>query len=501
MCTHTEYAEILRVGEERRDASDSIKGFLYQDLLAIELIINSQNGDKIYVEWVEDIFVESATKISTCQVKHYPKSQLDLQDIYENMFYQLLKFLLYRTEEKKFITYAYYYAESVKDFIKANTQNIIKENDLKTINKLQIRKELEECSDMKARKKLLFEKVAGKSLLDQFEFSALKKEDICNTRDYLKSILYSLFETSIKNDNLIRMLNKEDIKDLLLALAVQYVQNSYYKKPEDYTKRIMTKEDFNNYVNRIFVSVQKNTEIIITLVMGYIDSLFDEIIVEIEDVNNAEIYKKIYLSTKGYLKSILLEKRKRFKFLNSLSTYEDKELNWNSYQEIDFNERDKFIEHKGVIKSVIKSSWKIMYDIDGSEYGLYIKESEESFFFDFVNYEESKRVVIFSSLAGEQNGDIKKIVPRLAKMEERPDKWYMRGELRSYYKYSLDVNKIRDIDLGMGHSVLYEQSNFFKIECMDCLACDSEKMETKDPDLKDCLFKSGCTKKGGGVCT
>ena len=499
MCIHTEYAQILRVGEERRDASDNIKGFLYQDLLAIELIMNSNNEDKIYVEWVEDILVENPSQLSIYQVKHYPKSQLGFQDIYDDMFYQFLKFRLYGTEDKQFITYCYYNADNVKEYNKNNTQNNIKENDLKTIDKQKIREELEECSNMEKRENLLFEKVAGKSLLDEFKFSAEEKGEIGDLRDSLKNSLYSLFETSIKNDDSIQRLKDADIKQLLLAMAVQYVQKSYYKQPEDYAQRIMTKEDFNNHINRIFkADEQKNTEIIISLVMGYIDNAFNEIIFEIEDINNAEVYKKIYLSTKDYLKSILVEKRKRFKFLNSLSTDGDKELNWEIYQENEFGERDKFIEHRIIIESVIVMAWKILFDINCEEYGKYIRESKDCLFFDFDEIEEAKHVIMLST-SHAQDRALKKIVPRLAKMEERPDKWYMPGKSKRQYKYSYSVNKIHDIELEP--RVLYEENSSFRIECMDCVDFDSERMEFKDPDLNKCLFKKDCTKKGDGVCT
>ncbi len=502
MCTHTEYAEVLRVGEKKRDASDSIKGFLYQDLLAIELIMNSNNDDKIYVEWVEDILIESANRISLYQVKHYPGSVLTLQDIYKNMFYQFLKYKLYENENKEVETYCFYHAdkEKVTDYNKDKLEEIIKENDLKTIDRHKIQKELEECSNMENRETLLFEKVAGKGLLDELEFSTVEKGKIEDLRDNLKNSLYSLFETSIINDDSINRLEDEDIKELLLAMSVHYVQKSYYNKPEDYALRRMTIEDFNNHINRIFVAdVQKNTEIIISLVLGYIDNAFNDFIFEIKDNNNARIYKEIYLSTKDYLNSILKCKRRRFKFLNSLSINGDNELIWGRYKENYFNERDKIIEHEERIESIIIMAWKILFDIDCNEYGKYIKESDDCFFFDFADIEEAKHVIMISSSSNNQERVLRKIVPRLAKMEERPDKWYMCGKLRSNYKYSLDVNKIRD--LGMDPRVLYEESNFFKIECMDCVNSDFGKMEIKDPDLENCLFKLNCTKKGDGVCT
>jgi hypothetical protein len=74
----------------------------------------------------------------------------------------------------------------------------------------------------------------------------------------------------------------------------------------------------------------------------------------------------------------------------------------------------------------------------------------------------------------------------------------MCGKLRNYYKYSLDVNKIRDF--GMDTRVLYENSNFFKIECMDCVDSDFGKMEIKDSDLKNCLFNRSCIKENAKDC-
>lgn len=494
MFIHTEYAEILRIGEIRRDASDNIKGFLYQDLLAIELILDSLDDDRIYVEWVEDIFVENSTTVSIYQVKHYPRSELDFQAIFENMFYQLLKYKLYENDRKDVKTYCLYYADRIKNYDKVQTQKIINEIDFKTVNRPDIQNRLINCKSMTERIGLLFKEVANSSFLDELTFKPIEKNNIEITRFNLKNTLYGLFKASIETDEVIRMLDNETICDVLLALAVQYIQGSYYKKIEDYNERCMTKLNLINYIKRVFVAdEQKNTEIIKSLVLGYIDEVFNEVIVEIEDKNNAEKYHELYLSTKEYLGRILGDMKTRFKFLNSISTEEHKVLNWEKYQANDFEEKNKYREHKNSIKLTIRMAWKVLYDIDCTDYGRYIKESDDCFFFDIEN-EEARRVVILSSTAGQSTNDMKKILPRVAKMKIRPDKWYMLGKLRKFYKYSYYVNKVDDVELSEESSVFYKEENKFKIECMGCVDYDGEKMEEKDPDLKECLFKMKCVK-------
>ena len=56
-------------GETRRDASSKIRGFLFQDLVAISKLLEKET---IYIipEYIEDIFVYTEKRIYILQVKY-----------------------------------------------------------------------------------------------------------------------------------------------------------------------------------------------------------------------------------------------------------------------------------------------------------------------------------------------------------------------------------------------------------------------------------------------
>lgn len=59
------------LGEKRRDASSSIRGFVYQNLLAIEELIKEET-ERVFCEYIED--VTSVDKNGNCkiiQAKYY----------------------------------------------------------------------------------------------------------------------------------------------------------------------------------------------------------------------------------------------------------------------------------------------------------------------------------------------------------------------------------------------------------------------------------------------
>ena len=83
------------IGEKKRDASSSIRGFVYQNLLAIEELIK-ENTDRVFCEYVEDI--TSIDKNGNCkiiQAKYYT-SKLPLsmeEEVFREMYCQYLKLL------------------------------------------------------------------------------------------------------------------------------------------------------------------------------------------------------------------------------------------------------------------------------------------------------------------------------------------------------------------------------------------------------------------------
>ncbi|MBU3156338.1 hypothetical protein [Clostridium estertheticum] len=492
MCKSEEYAGILRIGERARDASDKIRGFLYQDLLAIDLIMTSNQEDKIYVEWVEDILIENSDDISIYQVKHYPESNLEFQEIYKNMFYQFLKFKLMESHKKEVTTYCLYQAKNYTDVnIEVNSSYIKKENDFNMINKSNIKERLNMCSNMPSRIELIFDEVACTNFLNEFNFQKKEKKNIEDTRKMLKTMLYN---NVVVDPTLFQMIEKKNVEDILLAIAIQYIQTSYYKKLEDYKKRYMTKILLINYINGIVgIDERKCNERIKFIVLGYIDEFCSEIISEIEHDKNVETYKEIYFSTKDFFMENLKTKKQRFKFLNSISTDRYEELNWESYERNVKSETDRFLEHKTNINEFIKTIWKILFDIGCKDFSEYIKENDDCFFFEFL-HEKANPVIILSSGNGDSSREASKALPRISKMCLKPQKWYLQGKLKGIYPYSFDINKIKDTKINGDFSLLHMEQDCFKIECMDCIACGQGEMDIKDVNLCGCIFDFNCIK-------
>lgn len=83
------------MGEKKRDASSSIRGFVYQNLLAIEELIK-ENTDRVFCEYVEDI--TSIDKNGDCkiiQAKYYSSTMpLSMEkEVFREMYCQYLKLI------------------------------------------------------------------------------------------------------------------------------------------------------------------------------------------------------------------------------------------------------------------------------------------------------------------------------------------------------------------------------------------------------------------------
>lgn len=490
-----EYAGILRIGEERSDATDTIKGFLYQDLLAIDLIIKCNDEDKVYMEWVEDILIENSSTISIYQVKHYPKTKLDFQVIFENMFYQFLKFKLYETEKRDVKTYCHYHANIYKDYDKFKAQSKIKENVFEKIDKSDIMNKLENCENKELRKKLLFNEVACEKFLDKLHFEKEPKGHIKDTAESLKETLYNLLKKSVTDDSMFQMRDNEDVKNILLSVAVHYIQESYYNKPENenYKARCMTKAAFLAHMNKLFIiNENKMTERIKYIVYSYIDEFFYEDMFNEIDLENEEaikIYKEIYLSTKKFFGKSLEESKQRFKFLNTISTNQYDKLNEKKYMQNINCEDVRFWEHRNEIIKFIKISWKILFDINCSNFGLFIKENDDSFFFDFP--EEKGNPVIIISSVDDPIRDASKALSRIYEMKLKPRKWYLKGNYKGIHDYTFNVNQIEKARINDENSVFYKECDRFTMECMDCIKTDLGKMDKKDNEVY-CLFDLKC---------
>lgn len=495
LITH-DYAQELRIGESARDASDKIRGFFYQDFFAIQLLIKAKHDDKIYVEWVEDIYVENDTEISLFQIKHYPKSVPQFLDVFKGMYYQFLKYKLFEDESNKKEINSFFYCHTTeRNYIEISEEEkkrYVTKGSIKSTNNYEFLKtELNKCKNMGEREELLFNNISSQELLDQFKFEIVKTSNIDQTRDSIKSSLFDKFHESFVGA--IIKYPKEIIQNILLAVAVQYVQNCYYKKGQDQTsyERSMTNESFSQYINNIIKIQDESLEKTINFfVISYIDDIFYEMQQEIAE-DYIAFYEKLYLSTKDFLLTVLNTKERRFKFLNSISTQDFVKLNRNLYMEDKENEIKYFLEHKESIDNFIWRSWKFMFNLECSDFQKYIKEYSDCFMFNFEG--EKISPALLPSSAGNTKREASHLLRRTLEMKEKPKKWYLKGSnVRGRYKYSFDVNKIDDAKLERGFNISNLEDEIFLIKCVKCLEHDQDQMDKKDRDLNKSIFHFNC---------
>ena len=77
-------------GEEKRDASSKVRGYLYQDLVAIDELVEKR--ESVCLELLEDVFsIGANSDIRIIQAKYYPASNIPIKQVIRDLYYQHLK--------------------------------------------------------------------------------------------------------------------------------------------------------------------------------------------------------------------------------------------------------------------------------------------------------------------------------------------------------------------------------------------------------------------------
>jgi len=218
-------AERLRIGEERRDASTKIRGFLYQDLLTLKVLNESDNETKVYSEWVEDIYTENDADISIIQAKYYPASTVNFSSIFEDMYYQFLKVKLYKINKSVSLK-CYYHGDTefsnetcVADFVYGNVHKDLSDEEIQSISV-----KIKECSNMSERKNLIFSNLNKQQFMDEFNLDIIKTGTIDDLYIAVKEALFNEY----KNVGLLSRIDNTQAKDILISIFVSFIQIKYY---------------------------------------------------------------------------------------------------------------------------------------------------------------------------------------------------------------------------------------------------------------------------------
>ncbi|WP_294359038.1 hypothetical protein [uncultured Clostridium sp.] len=505
----SKFAEDMYIGEGKRDASSKVRGFIYQDLLAVEQLIDSDDSTlELYSEWAEDIYCESEKEIIITQVKYYPKSKINFKEIYTELFYQYLRLQLLECNKTITCKLSCYLnpqmnIEDISEHI-SNYIHITSDNDFCNMNnekKYTLFKEVCNINSKEEREKELLSKAANDMLLatfvENYKFDS-RCENLSDLRDNLKKKILGLL-----NNNMIDSSNwnEEILADICLALAIDYIQEAYYEADADSKLRKRTKlelvDKFTKFINEV-----NEVKSIIALVRYYVDECLIDYILEdisLEDTDNKDIveirkfYENLALSTKLFFNKFLEKDKGQYALLNTISKNKLKDMNFDLYKQKSYRDKSNiFREHKSYFLSFLKNTWKVLYDIDCNQFDKFIKKD----FYEFIqfNFPQQEKIVITSAI-GEDNPkkDIGNIFFRYKKLNIKPYKWLCRNSknMRGKKNYTLEVNHIyEELEYNMAHI----NDDMFEIECMRCIKIE-DFVAIKD-NCHECIFAKKCFKKG-----
>ena len=100
MNTEADKLSVMYEGDKNRDATDKIRGFLFQDYVTIMCLLQNQ-VKYVCSEYLEDvdIFFEDDT-FEFIQVKYYPKTYPSMKEISTDLYYQYLRLQMLRSTLK-----------------------------------------------------------------------------------------------------------------------------------------------------------------------------------------------------------------------------------------------------------------------------------------------------------------------------------------------------------------------------------------------------------------
>lgn len=502
---------VMYDGDKTRDATSKIRGFLFQDYVAIMCLLKNQ-VEYICSEYLEDVdvYFENGT-FEFIQVKYYPKTDPNMKEISTDLYYQYLRFqMLHSTlilipslyihrdkkvkkptldEMKKYVNPKNVLPESVTYPNTADSESWLRKN-------VYILKAKDE------QKEKLFKNMASEESLKEF----VTIYDICHKSDIneYKQELMGELAKAYPNSN--RYVNDECWKAILLGLAISYMQRRYRLDNPCFNKLKVEKKEFNQYMTKFTKTKKEN------IITSYLVSIVCEKYGELINYNvfsdlQSHMLNLIYKNTIQWINEVSKTKNGQFQLLNTLSVDEACKIADYMGETVD-NRLCCIAECKKDFLNFLSYLWKIMLNISQKKINNETEISAHSKLLNPSNYVVStvteyvcldfpedkyiNRTVILPRAGGDFTGVKRKIVSRMVNMKQRPEKWFfadsklMRG--KNYYKYSTaNVNENPTVaDLG---------DDSFYIECMDCI--NIEESEWNKPDkCSQCIFSEQCVKEG-----
>lgn len=492
--------ENMYLGDKNRDASDKIRGFLFQDLVAINYLLDKET-EYVCLEFLEDVdvFCSDGT-LKFIQVKYYPKTNPAMKEIITDLYYQYLRMeefklnmtkrpLLVIHREKKVTTPDFEKMIEYTNCSKSEKPDMIEDPTDWFKSKVYSLDRKEE------QKKKLFKERAYEKSISRFlgDFDIIEEK---NLSDYQKDVAEKLGkefpESDIFDDD-------EDRKKILLGLALGYMQKRYTIDVLEFEQIKVVKNEFQKYIlNIIDKQSEEHIAAYVRIIVGeqYITTMKKNPDMETEKVN---LLNHIANNTQIWMSELAETKEGQYRIINTIS-HKDND-NVNGYMGLGFAKRMlKIAECREGIESFLRYLWKIMlnlcmykvdFDMQKDKDMLtpqtYIDKSVGNYICtkfreDFVD----TSVILPPVRYGMEEDDQKNICSRM--YLEKPQKWFMAGEHCGRKEYRYSAANISD-----GNSVLDVDNDIYYIECMECIKVGMNQWN-KIENCKKSIFSKDCVK-------
>lgn len=503
---------VMYEGDKARDATSSIRGFLFQDYVTIMCLLDPK-VKYVCSEFIEDVDVYYEDgRFKFIQVKYYPNSNPKMKEIVTDLYYQYLRFQLLGSkltlEPCLFIHGKQ--ATSKPDFSKVKSyldgEKLPSTRDFSAIDNAEdwLISEVHKNNEKAAQKKALFDEMASEESLKEFNkiFQFVSKPNINQYRMELLQSLSAAFPNPDTNGK------KQNWEITLLGLAVLYVQRRYTLNVSDaaFEELRIDKAEFDDYIKK---SLERKTDAtIVSYLVGIAYEKYHAIVAhnDLSDLEKTMLHL-ISRNTIKWIKATADHPSGQKQLLNTVSTEEADWLNHFEEQSVE-TRAECMMESKTAFASFLSYLWKIMLNICRERISSEASIPGREALFDPAEYickeitayvclrfpeDRRKQSILLPSAYDDFSGAKRKIAERILRVNPRPEKWFMgnRNDLgRKLCNYDYSTANILDDTVANPQT-----GQYFYIECMECIKIEEGKW-TEQENCNRCIFSERCAKGG-----
>lgn len=495
--------------EGRRDATALLRGYKYQELIAIEKLIDP-NTLSVFCEFIEDVFtLDSKNGCIITQAKYYAsgfpnnKFKEATIDLYVN--YLKLKYYGDYDENHRLsniIPELNVYPGPNKKISKPSIDVIEK-----WVSEYLTNYGGSEEGDSKYHRgaKIIEAYGTDDSLLDFTNCLEVysSEKDLSEFREDVGNQLMLLIQG--KDDDI----RGQEIRTILLGTAYLYVIEKYEldksntglsQDDEIIKQKEINKDEFVQHLQRMLLNEDDSLD---SIVKSIVMDEYLRVLTGNPDIpeEEKEILFRVALKTKDWLSEMCQSTEGQERLMNTIS-YESKRT-IDDWATKDNRSRREYLwkAYEGLV-DFLYYLWKILMDIivkkteDESINDLdydprsYVSSANNEYI--CMNFPEDfvDRCIILPAAARNREKFKRDIIIKRM-MNFRPKRWLMCGNKRGEFYYDFSINDIKEKNLNI--SCINDDLNFY-IECMECIKVDMGEWHIVEK-CEECIFAKGCKKE------